>query len=197
MNALDKQIAWIGDNVRGHSWVGGQIDLTEGFGAYDHVFERMVLGGRIVDIGGGAYDANIMYVAQKYLKECSVYDPYKREAGHNFKVIDSSKIRPFDASVSFSVLNVISDKEARREHIKLCQNMLKTGGKAVFKVWPGDGSGIGKQTASGYQSNRDIDTYVAEICDVFGSPNVVFDFDQKIVIGINRVVAYPSESRSI
>jgi len=99
--------------------------------------------------------------------------------------------------VSFSVLNVISDDEARRDHIKRCQNILKTGGKAIFKVWPGDKTGIGRQTASGYQSHRDIDTYVDEIRNIFGSQNVTFDPDNKIIIGINPMVAYPSGTRSI
>lgn len=197
MNLVNGQIPWVGDNVQGHSWNDGQIDLTEGFGAYDHVLGNVASGGRIVDIGGGAYDTNSAYVAQKYLVDCSVYDPYKREAQHNLKVIGDSKVRPFDGAVSFSVLNVISDGEDRSRHIKLCQNMLKTGGKAIFKVWPGDGTGIGKQTASGYQSNRDIDTYVDEIRDVFGSRNVTFDPENKIVIGVNPIVAYPSGIRSI
>ncbi len=186
------QIAWGGDNVQGHSWEGGQIDWTEGFGAYDHVLERVAIGSRIVDVGGGAYDTNSAYVAQKYLIECSVYDPYKREPHHNLQVLANSQVRLFDGAVSFSVLNVISDLEARRGHIKLCRNMLKTGGKAVFKVWPGDGTGIGGQSASGYQSNRGIDTYVDEIRAIFGLQNVTFDSINKIVIGINPLVAYPS-----
>lgn len=197
MNSVDRQIPWVGDNVQGHAWEDGQIDLTEGFGAYDHVLERVALGRRIVDVGGGAYDANSAYVAQKYLIDCNVYDPYKRDAQHNLKVIESSRVRPFDATVSFSVLNVISDDEARLGHIRLCQNILKTGGKAIFKVWPGDGTGIGRQTASGYQSNRDIHTYVDEIRNIFGSQNVTFDSDNQIVIGINPIVAYPSGTLSI
>ncbi len=197
MNLVDRQIPWVGDNVQGHSWNDGQIDFTEGFGAYDQVLGKVASGSRIVDIGGGAYDANCAYVAQKYLVNCSVYDPYKRDVQHNLKVIGDSKVRPFDGAVSFSVLNVISNDEDRCNHIKLCQKMLKTGGKAIFKAWPGDGTGIGKQTASGYQSNRDINTYLEEICYVFGSQNVVFDPENKIVIGINSVMAYPSGSCSI
>lgn len=186
--SVNRQIPWVGDNVQGHSWVNGQIDLTEGFGAYDHAFEKgaLALGSRIVDVGGGAYDANCAYVAQKYLVDCSVYDPYKRDDQHNLKVIQSSKVRPFDAAVSFSVLNVISDDKARQDHIKLCQNMLKNGGKAVFKVWPGDETGVGKQTASGYQSNRDIHTYVDEIRDIFGFKNVALDSQNKIITAIKQ-----------
>lgn len=197
MSSVDRQIPWIGDNVQGHSWNDGQIDLTEGFGAYDHVLERVALGSRIVDVGGGEYDANRAYVAPKYLIDCSIYDPYKRDVQHNLKVIENSRVRPFDAAVSFSVLNVISDDKARCDHIKLCQNMLKTGGKAIFKVWPGDRTGVGRQTASGYQSNRDIDTYVDEVRNVFGSQNVIFDSDNKIVIGINPIVACTSGAFSI
>lgn len=102
MNLVDRQVPWVGDNVQGHSWIDGQIDLTEGFGAYDHVVEKgvLALGSRIVDVGGGAYDANSAYVAQQYLIDCSVYDPYKRDVQHNLKVIENSRVRPFDATVS-------------------------------------------------------------------------------------------------
>jgi hypothetical protein len=199
MKLTDKQIPWVGDNVQGHSWVDRKIDATEGFGAYDHVITQgsLALGSRIVDVGGGSYDANKAYVAYKYLIDCSIYDPYKRDVLHNLTVLESARVRPFDATVSFSVLNVISDHQARQDHIQLCQTMLKTGGHAVFKVWQGDGTGIGRQTTSGYQSNRNISTYVDEIRNVFGSHNVTFDSEKQIVIGINRVVSYPSGSRSI
>jgi len=197
VHKVDGQIPWVGDNIQGHSWSGSQVDLTEGFGAFDHVLERLPLGRRVIDVGGGAYDVNIAYLAHKYLIDCSVYDPYKRDAQHNLKIIEGSRVRSFDAAVSFSVLNVISDDQARYDHIKLCQKMLKPGGKVVFKVWPGDETGIGKQTASGFQSNRDIDTYLEEICGVFGSQNVIFDMDQKIIIGINSVVVGLSGSRFI
>ncbi|MDP1608946.1 MAG: hypothetical protein Q8L98_06510 [Chlamydiales bacterium] len=194
---INKQIPWVGDNVQGHSWNGQEIDSTEGFGAYDDVCERYALSGRIVDVGGGAYDTNSAYVAQKYLIDCSVYDPYKRDAEHNRKVIERTRVQPFNGVVSFSVLNVISDDKARHEHIKLCQTMLKTGGLAIFKVWPGDMTEIGKETSSGYQSNRDIHTYVDEIRDVFGLQNVTFDPEHKIVVSRNALEIYPSGSRCI
>jgi hypothetical protein len=192
MSSLGNQIPWTGDNVQGHSWSNGRIDLTEGLGAYNHVFKRVALGSRIVDVGGGAYDTHSAYVARKYLIDCSVYDPYKRDAQHNLKIIENSKTRPFDGAISFSVLNVISNDKARRDHVKLCQTMLKTGGKAIFKVWPGDKTENGEKSTSGYQSNRDIGTYLDEIRNVFGLKNVRFDSDNKIIIGINPIVAYPS-----
>lgn len=188
------QISWIGDNVKGHSIESGLIDDTEGFGAYDSLLSSESLGNRIIDIGGGLYDYNTAYVAQKYLNECLVYDPYKRSVSHNRKVL---QCRPYDAAVSFSILNVINTSKARLAHIRLCQQMIKFGGKAAFKVWPGDGSGIGKVTASGYQCNRPIETYLQEIVMIFGRQNVRFDKHLKQIVCRNAIDRYPSGSVSL
>jgi len=197
MNGV-KQIPWVGGNIQGHAFdTSGQIDSTEGFGAFDHVLSSHALGTRIVDVGGGAFDANSAYVAEKYQLDCSVYDPYKRSEEHNKRLITKSASHPFDAALSFSVLNVISEGQARMDHIHLCRDFLKPGGKAIFKVWPGDQTGVGKQTASGYQSNRSIDTYVDEIQTTFGSQNVFFDPKAKTIRCSNPVMTYPSGTRSI
>src|ERR1700679_2847080 len=121
-----KQIPWVGDNVRGHSIDSktGKIDPTEGFGAFDSVLETTSLGPRAVDIGGGAYDENCAYVAHRYLIDCDVYDPFKRSEDHNAEIISKAGGRPYNAAFSFSVLNVISNRQSRLEHIRLCQKTL-------------------------------------------------------------------------
>jgi hypothetical protein len=196
---IGTQVAWVGDNVIGHSMDGttGQIDTTEGFGAIDSVFRGVILGPRIIDIGGGAYDANCAYAKERYFVDCAVYDPYKRDHLHNQMILDNAAARPVSATLSLSVLNVISEPSARSAHIRLCQSLLKTGGKAVFKVWPGDLSGIGRETASGYQSNRDIETYLDECKDVFGSQAVCYDMHEKTVRCTNLIVTHVLGSRSL
>lgn len=195
----EEQVAWTGDNIIGHSIdpETGQIDTTEGFGAFDDVLESNVCGPRILDIGGGAYDTNSSYVSHRYLLDCKVYDPYKRSEAHCKKVLSQAEKRPFSASFSLSVLNVISEPLARKEHIRLCQKVLKTGGKAFFKVWPGDHSGIGKPTASGYQNNREIDTYLEEIKQEWGKENVFFDEKTQTISCKNPIVKHKRGSYSL
>ncbi len=196
--ATEKQVPWVGDNVIGHSTDSlGKMDETEGFGAIDSVFKIQALGSRAIDMGGGAYDANSAYMASRYLVDCMVYDPYKRDSFHNKKIILDARIRPVDAALSLSVLNVISESSCRLAHLRLCQSVLKTGGKAVFKVWPGDRSGLGKRRVSGYQSNRDIDTYIEELQIVFGSHSVFYHPKEKTVRCTNPVVRHPQGSLSI
>lgn len=197
-SSIERQVSWVGDNVIGHSVdVTGQIDATEGFGAIDSVFRAEAWGARIIDVGGGAYDTNSAYIASRYLVDSVVYDPYKRDASHNAKVIADAIVRPVGATLSLSVLNVISEPISRLAHIRLCQSVLKTGGKAVFKAWPGDWSGLGNRTNSGYQSNRNIETYIGELRSVFGSNAVFYHSKEKTVRCTNLIVRHPKGSLSI
>ena len=94
----------------------------------------------MLDIGGGSEEGNSAYVKECYDTSLVVYDPYMRSAEDNARVLAEATRRPFDACTSISVLNVISSKEARREHILLCWRVIKETGKAFFKVWPGNGT---------------------------------------------------------
>lgn len=192
-----KQIAWVGDSVLGHSIdpISGKIDSTEGFGAFDSIFKTShAFSGRAIDIGGGSSDANCTYIAHRYLLDSVVYDPFMRAADHNERVLKLALARPYKTVFSLSVLNVISNLQVRREHIKLCHFVLKQGGKAVFKVWPGDKSGAGRETASGYQSNRDMESYLDEMRSVFGRDMVRYDPIEKVAICFKKIDFYPSGS---
>ena len=195
-NSLPSQISWVGDNIIGHAIdpMTGLTDKTEGFGAFDNVLNIQNLGQRIIDVGGGAYDYNSAYAAHRYLVDCVVYDPFKRDPEHNRKVLEIAQNTPFHAALSISVLNVINDHKERINHIRFCQNAVKPGGKVVFKVWPGDHSGVGKITASGYQNNRCLKTYLNEITAVFGKQNIFIDQEEELVICINRIERFSSGS---
>ncbi len=180
------QIAWSVPNMVGHSIdpYTKKIDHTEGFGAFDSILNNYSMGNRSIDIGGGQYDYNSAYCAYKYLIELSVLDPFMRAEHHNSKVLAAAKERPFDSCTSISVLNVINLEEARIEHIKLCKSVVKECGKVFFKVWPGDGSGIGKTQEDSFQSNRNLESYIKEIASVFGSKNVRIDRTNEIIIAV-------------
>jgi hypothetical protein len=198
-NGQSTQVAWVGANIVGHAFdpATGDIDDTEGFGAFDSIAKTNVIGVRVMDIGGGSEDVNSVYVAHRYLIDRVVYDPYKRSQDHNEKVLSEAALRPFGSAFSVGVLNVISERIDRLEHIRLSQKVLKVGGKVFFKIWPGNHSGIGGATASGYQNNREPETYLEEIKSIFGRNNVFFDVEQKTIIGTNMIDRYPSGSVSI
>lgn len=192
------QIPWVGGNVVGHSIDAEtkEVDSTEGFGAYDNVLLTTCAGPNILDIGGGEQDTNTAYADQKFLVNCVVYDPFKRTLAHNKKVLLEAISKPFNATFSLSILNVISDLSDRLRHIALCKRVLKVGGKAIFKVWSGNKTGVGTATASGYQSNCGIEKYLAEIGSVFGS-YVFHNKKQNFISCVNYIDRFPSGSQFI
>ncbi|CDR33417.1 hypothetical protein [Criblamydia sequanensis] len=184
------QFEWRVPNVVGHSIDPFskkiKVDHTEGFGAFDSIFTGYASGVRVVDIGGGEHDYNKAYCLHKYFTSLSILDPFMRTAEHNNLVLQEAKLKPFDSCTSISVLNVINLIKSRMEHIKLCKSVVKECGKVFFKVWPGDGSGIEKVNANCFQSNRTLETYLDEIKKVFGSKNVKFDSERKIIIAVKN-----------
>ena len=95
-----------------------------------------------------------------------------RPEEHNAKVLEQVKAEKFDCCTSISVLNVIDIEAARSAHISLCFNVLKEDGSAFFKVWPGNGTGVGVKGPNSYQSNKSAKHYVDEIKKIFGNENV-------------------------
>jgi hypothetical protein len=188
MNSLQTSWTVPSGNVVGHSRdpLNGKIDYTEGFGAFDSILDNYSLGRRCVDIGGGQHDCNSAYCSYKYLIDISVIDPFMRTKEHNRKVLRLAEKRPFDSCTSISVLNVINLQQDRIEHIKLCKSVIRECGKVFFKVWPGNGSGIGQVKGGYFQSNRNLDSYLKEIESIFGSDNVKMDKENKIVVAVKN-----------
>jgi len=179
-----QQTPWTIQNSIGHTIdeYTNQIDHTVGFGAFDSICSSYSLGGRAIDIGGGGTDDNSNYCFKKYQTLLTVFDPFMREEIHNQAVLKEAAKNPFDSSLSISVLNVIDEKNARHEHIKLCQGVIKNNGNVFFKVWPGDGTDIPEYKDGYYQSNHSLTFYINEIQDVFGRNNVYVNDVDKIII---------------
>lgn len=177
--STESQTGWSRPNAGGISYLtSGDIDRTEGIGAFmDLTFES---GTRNFDIGGGSFDLITFYLASLGVTNY-VYDPFARSSKHNREVLKSVLADPVDTVTSMSVLNVIDDPTARFRHISLCKKSLKPGGKALFRVWPGDHSGKGAYIPGGFQSNRDARSYLPEISHVFGAPNVEYDPELDVV----------------
>ena len=175
-----QQVPWKRPTVNGLSRLpDGRMDQTEGVGAFLNL--PLVSGTRNLDVGGGAHDANTTYLATRGIVNY-VYDPFSRSIQHNSVVLAEVTANPVDTATSMSVLNVIDRREARLEHIKLCHQVLKAGGKAYFKVWPGNRSGIGQILDGGYQSNRGAESYLTEVAQIFGQSQVQFDSNRDALV---------------
>lgn len=119
-------------------------------------------GNKNADIGGGKYELTTLEL-QKFNITNLIYDPYNRSETHNKEALNSFKSKTDTATIA-NVLNVIKEKEVRKEIIKLAS---KTSNKSFFTVYEGDKSGIGKETKCGWQENRKLDSYVKEVSPYF------------------------------
>jgi hypothetical protein len=187
--AITAQMHWGVPNVIGHSrdQSTGEIDHTEGFGAFDSILKTYSLGMRTIDIGGGKYDYAKAYLSHRFGIDQTVYDPFMRSSEENLRALKEARTHPFDSCTSISVLNVIDTFEARKEHLKLCYDVLKEEGKAFFKIWPGDGSGVPAYSKLCFQSNQGPEYYIDEIEAVFGS-HVVYDETNKLIRSTKRSI---------
>lgn len=160
------------------------VDNTEGTGAYDDLgADALVAGTTNFDNGGCSLDVNTEHLLKTYGVVNHVYDKMKRSATHNAKVLQLVDTGQFDTSTSNSVLNVINDKidtassvdnscnnqpNQLDEHIALSYRALKTGGKAYFKIWRGDGSGTPSVNLSGsYQHNLPASAFLPAVRRIF------------------------------
>lgn len=126
-------------------------------------FER---GSTVLDYGGGKYDSNIEYMANKGVS-VSVFDPFNRSPDHNSKVMARFKAKHPNYIVNSNVLNVIAEDEIVKDVIK---NIHKIAGKntiCYFAIYEGNKTGIGKSTSKGYQRNQKAIDYVPLVARYF------------------------------
>ena len=122
-----------------------------------------------LDYGGGKYDKGTEYLWQEHGVMNLVYDPYNREAAHNWAVMHFiDKSGGADTVTCANVLNVIQSADDRREVLCNIKRHMCFEGTAYFMVYEGDRSGVGKQTGPDqWQENRKTADYIREIEDVF------------------------------
>lgn len=154
------------------------IENTSGIDAYrDIAFDQHVK--RVLDVGGGKYDCNRNHMRDKKKINLLVWDPFNRSSHHNTDVQNDVTQSRVDAAVSMSVLNVVPDIKSRLAHIATVWASLKNGGKAYFKIWPGEdlfrGTYLPIEAESYYQANAFSDRFNREIQVVFGDLNVRID----------------------
>lgn len=176
------QIPWKKETVQGFPIADGELETTEGFGAYiDFCLKPNT---KNFDNGGGTHNYNSQFLKKYHGVINIVYDPYQRDEKENLLALEEVKKNDFDTTTSNSVLNVIDTEEARLKHIALSCQALKEGGIAYFKVYPGDSSHKELREEGRFQSNRPAKTYQEEVEKIFGKGNVVVD------VANHKIIAY-------
>jgi len=118
-------------------------------------------GARNADIGAGKSE-----LFTEYLKERGVenlrYDRFWQKPEEVAAFAKAIK-DPTETATVNNVLNVIKEPAPRDYVIRQAAAAIKADGTAYFKIYEGDGTGKGKETAKGYQNNRKATDYVKEI----------------------------------
>lgn len=174
------QTPWEKTTTVGYSIDKGELDDTEGFGAYMDLPLKPLT--RNFDNGGGTHDYNTKFLLKHYGVENRVYDPFQRSDEENTKVLAEVEKQSFDSATSMSVLNVIDHVPARFDHIYLSCQAIKAFGAAYFKVYENNRSGKEEWHSYGYQANRQAKEFQEEVEQVFGKGNVVTDTLRHLII---------------
>ena len=113
-------------------------------------------------MGGGKHDLGTKYLKTQGVRNL-LYDPFNRTEAHNARVLKEAATKGVDSVTALNVLNVIKEAEHRDAVIKQAADSAGDGKPAYFQVYEGNGSGVGRQTTKGWQENRKLSDYVAEI----------------------------------
>lgn len=121
-----------------------------------------------IDIGGGRYDKGTEYLATKGVENL-VLDPQNRTEEWNNIILERLDKQLADTATIANVLNVIAEKDVRRDVIEEARDFIKDDGVAYFQIYEGDRSGVGEETTKGWQNNMRAADYIDEIKEFFGS----------------------------
>merc|ERR1712008_84832 len=142
------------------------------------------------DVGGGDHDVTTTWLRlNRGVQEALVLDPFCRSADHNQQV--QNRILEnggADVVASISVLNVVPEVSNRMRHLVLLHHILKDGGYAFFKVWPGmwPERGMGKQSYDASrgltQENKWATAFFPEVEAAFGAGNVHCDANLNLIV---------------
>lgn len=127
-------------------------------------------GQKWADIGGGRFD-NVIDLFQSYQCQLFVYDPFNRSIEYNQHTVNQIAHSQCDGVMVNNVLNVILEPENRLRVIQQAFDCLKENGKAFFKIYIGNNSGIAQKSTNHIDSaqlNQPTYFYIDEIQQVFG-----------------------------
>ena len=164
--------------------------------------KAVVFGKTNIDIGGGRFDLAKNYLAERGTKSM-IFDPYNRGAQENSETLAFLQSgKRADTATCANVLNVIAEPAARSNVILEAAKAIKPDGTAYFMVYEGNGTGVGKQTSSGWQNNRMTADYVDEIRRWFRNVETVSATGKptekgKLIVAKNPVADLPKAAWEI
>lgn len=144
------------------------INSTKAPAVFGKLEGQLDAGTTNLDIGGGKFDTGTKALAAMGVKNL-VFDPYNRTEAENGEVLRQIAENPVDSVTVSNVLNVIKEPGARLDVVRQMKLALKPGGTGYITVYEGNRSGEGKETRNGYQRNRKLADYLAEVKEVFPS----------------------------
>lgn len=113
-----------------------------------------------LDLGAGKYDASKNYLSARNVSLFR-YDPYNLPDEVNTAALASGK---HEIVLLSNVLNVIKEKSARDDLIKLAKQHVSPTGQLVVQVYSGTNDGKPKRTGiDQYQLNQPLAYYASEI----------------------------------
>lgn len=119
-------------------------------------------GSKVVDYGCGRFVDHLKRSASERGLLWLGFDPFNRTPEQNSAAIDAMQNRTADYVICSNVLNVIDSDSVVDDVIKTVSDAARVA--AVFTVYEGNGSGIGKQTGpDAYQRNEKRSAYVDRI----------------------------------
>jgi hypothetical protein len=122
-----------------------------------------------LDYGGGKYEKATMWLLEQGVNNL-VYDKFNRSDEHNEMALEFAKSST--TTTCFNVLNVIKEREHRKQVIKECKREnTKT---IYFSVYNGDMSGEGTPTrGNSWQNNKPLKYYLDEVKEIYPSAEIV------------------------
>lgn len=124
-----------------------------------------------LDLGGGPWGEATAFLAGRGVRNV-VVDPgwqSPRDVARARAAVAGGRA---DTATLANLLNVIPSREGRRDALALAASALDPSGVAHISVYEGDRSGRGARTRDGWQANRRLASYAAEVAEFFGDVRV-------------------------
>ena len=124
-------------------------------------------GTRNIDIGAGRFDKATQFLAELGVENIP-FDPVNRDSATNQRAVESVRTKPADTATVHNVLNVIDNDTVMEGVINQAARAITAKGTAIFTIYEGDRSGVGRATKAGYQRNEKASSYVSFMRKYFG-----------------------------
>lgn len=126
-----------------------------------------------LDIGGGKFNQGIEYVETCVpSSRLLIYDKYNRSEENNSNVLNKAKFICRYVGIH-NTLNVVKEVEVRADILDDAKNFMTSNGVVHITIYEGDKTGNSRQSkqdrgrGSSWQEHRTIESYLAEIKEIF------------------------------